>query len=102
MQITVNVQFFGELAMAHAIDPVKWGGRRVETWKAIDVEGGKTDFADAVGTKGEFVLNFGVSLSWERMRVVWRSTSRRIVLWPFAAKPLNQLLSRLTGVWENR
>ena len=66
----------------------------------------QTSYANAcnvVSTREEVVLNFGVSHDWERQpQDMEIELQHRIVLSPFAAKRLSQLLAKLVGEYESR
>ncbi len=54
-------------------------------------------------TREEVVLNFGVNQNWDRgLDQTEISLEHRIVLSPFAAKRLNQLLTKLVEEYEAR
>jgi hypothetical protein len=77
-------------------------GARVR-WNAANVKSSYANFCNASTTREEVVLNFGVSHDWERQpQNMEIELSHRIVLSPFAAKRLSQLLSKLVGEYERR
>ncbi|MGB8433731.1 MAG: DUF3467 domain-containing protein [Burkholderiales bacterium] len=77
-------------------------GARVR-WKTDNVKSSYANFCNASSTREEVVLNFGVSHDWERQpRDMEIELSHRIVLSPFAAKRLSQLLQKLVGEYESR
>jgi hypothetical protein len=54
-------------------------------------------------TKEEVVLNFGVNQNWDRGQGDLEvALEHRIVLSPFAAKRLTQMLNQLMGEYESR
>jgi hypothetical protein len=58
---------------------------------------------NATSSKEEVVLNFGLNQSWERAtQELEVELTDRIVLSPFAAKRLSQLLAKLVGEYERR
>jgi hypothetical protein len=72
-------------------------------WKTDNVKSSYANFCNASSTREEVVLNFGVSHDWERQpQNMEIELSHRIVLSPFAAKRLSQLLSKLVGEYESR
>jgi hypothetical protein len=83
-------------AAANAAGPVfKWN---VETLKSSYV-----NFANANSTQEEVVLNFGMNNNWDRMgSEVEIELTHRIVMSPFAAKRLADLLGKLVAQYEGR
>ncbi|MEP7300694.1 MAG: DUF3467 domain-containing protein [Caldimonas sp.] len=83
-------------ASANAANPkVKWN---VEHLKSSYV-----NFANANSTQEEVVLNFGMNNNWDRMASeVEIELSHRIVMSPFAAKRLAELLGKLVAQYEGR
>jgi hypothetical protein len=79
-------------------------GQQVKVkWNTTKLKSSYANFANATSTREEVVLNFGVNQNWERTPGDLEiELDHRIVLSPFAAKRLNQLLSRLIGEYENR
>ena len=72
-------------------------------WKTDNVKSSYANFCNASSTREEVVLNFGVSHDWERQpKEMEIELSHRIVLSPFAAKRLSQLLTKLVGEYETR
>jgi hypothetical protein len=73
------------------------------SWNTAHLKSSYANFCNATSTREEVVLNFGVNQNWERTPGDLEiELDHRIVLSPFAAKRLNQLLSRLIGEYENR
>ena len=61
------------------------------------------NFCNATSTREEVVLNFGISENWDRTpRDMEIELSHRIVLSPFAAKRLNEMLGKLITEYESR
>jgi hypothetical protein len=79
-------------------------GQQVKvSWNTAHLKSSYANFCNATSTREEVVLNFGVNQNWERTPGDLEiELDHRIVLSPFAAKRLNQLLSRLIGEYENR
>ena len=74
-----------------------------DRWKTDNVKSSYANFCNASSTREEVVLNFGVSHDWERQpQDMEIELSHRIVLSPFAAKRLSQLLQKLVGEYETR
>ncbi|MCC6608260.1 MAG: DUF3467 domain-containing protein [Burkholderiales bacterium] len=72
-------------------------------WKTDSLKSAYANFCNASSTREEVVLNFGVSHDWERQpQDMEIELSHRVVLSPFAAKRLAQLLSKLVGEYETR
>jgi len=85
-----------------AAAPQAAAGARVR-WKTDNVKSSYANFCNASSTREEVVLNFGVSHDWERQpQDMEIELSHRIVLSPFAAKRLAQLLTKLVGEYESR
>ena len=72
-------------------------------WNTDKLKSTYSNFCNATSTREEVVLNFGVNQNWERTPAEMEiELEHRIVLSPFAAKRLNQLLSRLMTEYETR
>ena len=72
-------------------------------WNTQGLKSSYANFCNATSTREEVVLNFGVSNNWDRTpRDMEIELAHRIVLSPFAAKRLNQLLSKLITEYETR
>jgi Protein of unknown function (DUF3467) len=73
-------------------------------WTTTNVQSSYANFCNANSTREEVVLNFGVNKSWERepKQEVEIELNHRIVLSPFAAKRLSQLLQNLMKEYESR
>jgi len=85
----------GSTAPAAAGPKVKWN---VEHLKSSYV-----NFANANSTQEEVVLNFGMNNNWDRMASeVEIELTHRIVMSPFAAKRLAELLGKLVAQYEGR
>jgi hypothetical protein len=82
-------------AAASANPKVKWN---VEHLKSSYI-----NFANANSTQEEVVLNFGMNNNWDRMAgEVEIELTHRIVMSPFAAKRLAELLVKLVSQYEDR
>ena len=72
-------------------------------WNTTGLKSSYANFCNATSTREEVVLNFGVNHNWERspeeMEIY---LEHRLVLSPFAAKRLNQLLAKLITEYESR
>jgi Protein of unknown function (DUF3467) len=74
-------------------------------WNTQNLKSSYANFANATTTREEVVLNFGVNLNWDRSMAdqeVAIDLEHRIVLSPFAAKRLQDLLGRLMKEYEQR
>lgn len=61
------------------------------------------NMVNTTSTREEVVLNFGVNQSWDRGTLDYEaSLQHRIILSPFAAKRLSQMLVKLIGEYEAR
>ena len=61
------------------------------------------NMCNANTTREEVVLNFGVNQNWDRGHGNMDATlEHRIILSPFAAKRLAQMLTKLVGEYETR
>jgi hypothetical protein len=93
--------------MAKAGDDKEKGeqaGQQVKVnWNTDKLKSSYANFCNATSTREEVVLNFGVNQNWERTpQEMAIDLEHRIVLSPFAAKRLNQLLSKLITEYETR
>ncbi len=84
--------------------PAEAGGQQVKVrWNTTGLKSGYANFCNATSTREEVVLNFGVNHNWERSpQEMEIDLEHRVVLSPFAAKRLNQLLSKLITEYEAR
>jgi len=72
-------------------------------WNTDKLKSSYANFCNATSTREEVVLNFGVNQNWERTpQQMEIELEHRIVLSPYAAKRLNQLLSKLITEYETR
>lgn len=73
-------------------------------WETASLQSSYANFCNANSTREEVVLNFGVNKSWERgvKNELAIELNHRIVLSPFAAKRLAQLLEKLMKEYESR
>jgi hypothetical protein len=81
---------------ATAVTPtVKWDTRQLKS--------SYVNFANANSTQEEVVLNFGMNNNWDRhASEVEIELAHRIVMSPFAAKRLAELLGKLVSQYEQR
>ena len=72
-------------------------------WDTSGLKSSYCNVANATSTREEVVLNFGVNENWERPRAELEvQLLHRIILSPFAAKRLQELLSKLIREYEAR
>jgi hypothetical protein len=73
-------------------------------WTTTNLQSSYANFCNANSTREEVVLNFGVNKTWERgpKQELEIELNHRIVLSPFAAKRLSQLLQNLMKEYESR
>lgn len=73
-------------------------------WDTAGLKSTYCNFVNATSTREEVVLNFGVNQNWDRRSAgdVEIGLDHRIILSPFAAKRLHDLLLRLMNEYENR
>jgi len=77
-------------------------GPRVK-WNVEHLKSSYVNFANANSTREEVVLNFGLNTSWDRSQPeVEIELAHRIVMSPFAAKRLADLLAKLMTEYETR
>jgi hypothetical protein len=72
-------------------------------WDTAGLKSSYCNFVNATSTREEVVLNFGVNQNWDRMASeVEIELAHRIILSPFAAKRLTDLLQKLMAEYEGR
>lgn len=72
-------------------------------WNTQDLKSSYVNFANANSTREEVVLNFGLNNSWDRSQSeVEVELAHRLVMSPFAAKRLAELLTKLVAEYEGR
>lgn len=72
-------------------------------WNVEQLKSSYVNFANANSTQEEVVLNFGMNNTWDRMAPeVEIELTHRIVMSPFAAKRLSELLGKLVTQYESR
>lgn len=72
-------------------------------WATSQLKSSYCNVANATSTREEVVLNFGVNQNWDRMQQEFEiELQHRIILSPFAAKRLSDLLSKLIKEYETR
>ncbi len=72
-------------------------------WNVEHLKSSYVNFANANSTREEVVMNFGLNNSWDRSQPEMEiELAHRIVLSPFAAKRLAELLNKLMGEYETR
>lgn len=89
-------------APATPATPAGAAGPRVK-WNVEQLKSSYVNFANANSTREEVVLNFGLNTSWDRSQPeVEIELAHRIVMSPFAAKRLSELLAKLMKEYESR
>ncbi len=72
-------------------------------WDTTQLKSSYCNVANATSTREEVVLNFGVNQNWDRSRAELEiQLLHRVILSPFAAKRLQQLLTKLITEYESR
>jgi hypothetical protein len=91
-----------ESAEAAAEAAAQAAGPRVK-WNVEHVKSSYVNFANANSTKEEVVLNFGMNTSWDRASPeVDVEIAHRLVMSPFAAQRLAELLTKLMADYKSR
>ncbi|MEW5768742.1 MAG: DUF3467 domain-containing protein [Pseudomonadota bacterium] len=92
-----------------ASTPEKAAGKTAEpvgtkvTWNVDQLKSSYVNFANANSTREEVVMNFGLNTSWDRSQPEMEiELAHRIVMSPFAAKRLAELLNKLMAEYESR
>lgn len=87
-------------------DGGKEGTRTTEPavrWDTTQLKSSYCNVANATSTREEVVLNFGVNQNWDRPRAELEiQLLHRVILSPYAAKRLQQLLTKLITEYESR
>ena len=72
-------------------------------WNTAQLKSSYCNVANATSTREEVVLNFGVNQNWDRIQTEFEiELQHRIILSPFAAKRLSDLLGKLIKEYETR
>ena len=72
-------------------------------WETGHLKSTYCNVANATSTREEVVINFGVNQNWDRTQQEYDiELHHRIILSPFAAKRLSDLLGKLIGEYESR
>jgi len=72
-------------------------------WNLEHLKSSYVNFANANSTREEVVLNFGMNNTWDRVSPeVEIELAHRVVMSPFAAKRLAELLGKLVTEYEGR
>ncbi len=89
-------------APAHAPNAVEPRETKVR-WETSSLKSSYANVCTASSTREEFVLNFGINHGWERgQQEIEIQLTDRIILSPFAAKRMSDLLARLIMEYEAR
>ena len=87
---------------AEPAEPVAPATPRV-VWNVNQLKSSYVNFANANSTQEEVVLNFGMNNNWDRMASeVEIALTHRVVMSPFAAKRLAELMNKLVAQYEGR
>jgi len=72
-------------------------------WDTSNLKSSYCNVANATSTREEVIINFGVNQNWERPKDVHEvQLLHRIILSPYAAKRLQELLNKLIREYESR
>jgi len=72
-------------------------------WNVSQLKSSYVNFANANSTREEVVMNFGTNNSWDRSQSeVEVELAHRLVMSPYAAKRLAELLAKLMAEYETR
>ncbi len=72
-------------------------------WNVANLKSSYVNFANANTTQEEVVLNFGVNNNWDRgSGEIEIELLHRVVMSPFAAKRLAELMNKLVAQYESR
>ena len=72
-------------------------------WDTANLKSTYANVCNATCTREEVVLNFGINQNWERMMKDFEiQLDHRIILSPFAAKRLSDLLHKLMADYESK
>jgi hypothetical protein len=72
-------------------------------WNVEQLKSSYVNFANANSTREEVAVNFGMNSNWDRTASeVEVELTHRIVMSPFAAKRLAELLAKLVSQYEGR
>jgi hypothetical protein len=100
--MSTNTPEAPEPTPAPAPAPVDSGAPRVK-WNTSQLKSSYINFANANSTQEEVVLNFGMNSNWDRTAAeVEIELTHRIVMSPFAAKRLAELMNKLVAQYESR
>ena len=70
-------------------------------WDTSELKSSYANVCNVSSTREEVVLNFGINQNWERnQQELEIQLSHRIILSPFAAKRLSELLQKLINDYE--
>jgi hypothetical protein len=95
MNTPTNANATPGAAPAETPGPVRWDTRQLKT--------SYVNFANAHSTQEEVVLNFGINNNWDRTGSPAEiELAHRLVMSPYAAKRLAELLQRLVSQYESR
>ena len=91
---------------AEPVSPVNataTGAQPKVKWNVEHLKSSYVNFANANSTQEEVVINLGMNNNWDRMaNEVEIELTHRIVMSPFAAKRLAELMGKLVSQYEGR
>ncbi|TCO80772.1 uncharacterized protein DUF3467 [Plasticicumulans lactativorans] len=89
--------------MAEADKPTETAASPRVKWNVENLKSSYVNFINANSTREEVVLNFGMNTTWDRTTPEMEiELAHRIVLSPFAAKRLAELMNKLVAEYEGR
>jgi len=72
-------------------------------WDTSQLKSSYCNVANATSTREEVIINFGINQNWERPKAELEvQLLHRIILSPYAAKRLQELLNKLIREYESR
>lgn len=72
-------------------------------WDTSDLKSSYANVCNVSSTREEMILNFGINHSWDRtLKDIEIQLSHRIILSPFAAKRLSEILSKVVADYESK
>jgi spore germination protein YaaH len=99
---TANVKNAGNAPNAPNAVATPSAQQRVR-WNTQNLKSSYVNFANANSTREEVVLNFGLNNTWDRAQSEFEiELAHRLVMSPFAAKRLSELMTRLIDEYESR
>jgi hypothetical protein len=79
------------------------GGTAQVRWNIANLKSSYCNVCNVTSTREEVVLNFGINENWDRpQKEIDIQLQHRIILSPFAAKRLSELMTKLMTDYEAR